>query len=90
MLCYALEHPAVGTVTAIGRRQLGISHPKLKEVLPNSRNVSHFAIVREQHRFRHLQEVLKNPQRRCGSRIAVVLALWADDKEGAWWPEASS
>ena len=32
-LRYALEHPAVGTVTAIGRRAVGISHPKLKEVL---------------------------------------------------------
>jgi uncharacterized protein YbjT (DUF2867 family) len=32
-LCDALEHPAVGAVTAIGRRQLGIPHPKLKEVL---------------------------------------------------------
>ena len=32
-LRYALEHPAVGSVTAIGRRKLGISHPKLKEVL---------------------------------------------------------
>jgi uncharacterized protein YbjT (DUF2867 family) len=32
-LRYALEHPAVGRVTAIGRRTLGISHPKLKEVL---------------------------------------------------------
>src|SRR6201982_356758 len=31
-LRYALEHPAVGTVTAIGRRKIGISHPKLKEV----------------------------------------------------------
>jgi uncharacterized protein YbjT (DUF2867 family) len=29
----ALRHPAVGGVTAIGRRELGISHPKLKEVL---------------------------------------------------------
>jgi uncharacterized protein YbjT (DUF2867 family) len=29
----ALEHPAVGAVTAIGRRPLGIPHPKLKEVL---------------------------------------------------------
>jgi uncharacterized protein YbjT (DUF2867 family) len=28
-----LEHPAIGSVTAIGRRNLGISHPKLKEVL---------------------------------------------------------
>jgi uncharacterized protein YbjT (DUF2867 family) len=31
-LRYALEN-AVGSVTAIGRRKLGISHPKLKEVL---------------------------------------------------------
>jgi uncharacterized protein YbjT (DUF2867 family) len=29
----ALDHPAVGTVMAIGRRTLGIQHPKLKEVL---------------------------------------------------------
>jgi uncharacterized protein YbjT (DUF2867 family) len=32
-LRYALDDPAVVTVTAIGRRKLGISHPKLKEVL---------------------------------------------------------
>jgi uncharacterized protein YbjT (DUF2867 family) len=32
-LRYALDDPAVGTVTAIGRRSLGIAHPKLKEVL---------------------------------------------------------
>ena len=32
-LRYALENPAVTRVTAIGRRKLGISHPKLKEVL---------------------------------------------------------
>jgi uncharacterized protein YbjT (DUF2867 family) len=32
-LRYALGHPAVGAVTAIGRRSLGIAHPKLKEVL---------------------------------------------------------
>jgi uncharacterized protein YbjT (DUF2867 family) len=32
-LRYALDHPAVGPVTAIGRRKLGISHPKLTEVL---------------------------------------------------------
>ncbi len=32
-LRYALEHPAVGTVTAIGRKKLGISHAKLREVL---------------------------------------------------------
>src|ERR1700740_529157 len=32
-LPYALEDCAVGSVTAIVRRSLGISHPKLKEVL---------------------------------------------------------
>src|SRR5258707_2323587 len=32
-LRYALDHAAVGRVTAIGRRALGISHPKLKEIL---------------------------------------------------------
>jgi uncharacterized protein YbjT (DUF2867 family) len=33
VLRHALGHPAVGRVTAISRRNLGISHPKLKEVL---------------------------------------------------------
>jgi len=32
-LRYALEHPAVGLVTTVGRRKVGISHSKLKEVL---------------------------------------------------------
>jgi uncharacterized protein YbjT (DUF2867 family) len=32
-LRYALDHVAVGRVTAIGRKKLGISHPKLDEVL---------------------------------------------------------
>jgi uncharacterized protein YbjT (DUF2867 family) len=32
-LRYALGHPTVSRVTAIGRRRLGVSHPKLKEVL---------------------------------------------------------
>jgi uncharacterized protein YbjT (DUF2867 family) len=32
-LRYALDHPAVGLVTSIGRRKLGISHPKLQEIL---------------------------------------------------------
>jgi hypothetical protein len=32
-LRYALDHPAVGRVTAIGRRKIGISHPKLDEIL---------------------------------------------------------
>jgi uncharacterized protein YbjT (DUF2867 family) len=32
-LRYALENPAVAIVTAIGRKKVGISHPKLKEVL---------------------------------------------------------
>ena len=34
-LRYALDHPSVGAVTVIGRRKLGISHPKLDEVLHN-------------------------------------------------------
>jgi uncharacterized protein YbjT (DUF2867 family) len=32
-LRFALENPAIASVTAIGRKRLGISHPKLKEVL---------------------------------------------------------
>jgi uncharacterized protein YbjT (DUF2867 family) len=32
-LRYALENPTVSRITAIGRKTLGISHPKLKEVL---------------------------------------------------------
>src|SRR5258708_17646856 len=32
-LRYALEHPAVERVTVIGRRKVGISNPKLHEVL---------------------------------------------------------
>jgi uncharacterized protein YbjT (DUF2867 family) len=32
-LRYALEHPAVGGVTTIGRRRVGISHPKLNEII---------------------------------------------------------
>jgi len=32
-LRYMLDDPAIGVVTAIGRRKVGISHPKLKEVL---------------------------------------------------------
>jgi uncharacterized protein YbjT (DUF2867 family) len=32
-LRYALDNPAIGTVTIVGRKKLGISHPKLKEVL---------------------------------------------------------
>jgi uncharacterized protein YbjT (DUF2867 family) len=32
-LRYALEHAAVSRVTAIGRRKLGVSHPKLEQVL---------------------------------------------------------
>jgi uncharacterized protein YbjT (DUF2867 family) len=32
-LRYALDHPAVARVTSIGRRKLGISHPKLDEVV---------------------------------------------------------
>ena len=32
-LTYALDHPSVELVTVIGRRKLGLSHPKLKEVV---------------------------------------------------------
>jgi uncharacterized protein YbjT (DUF2867 family) len=32
-LRYALDNPAVGRVTAIGRKQLGVSHPRLDEVV---------------------------------------------------------
>src|ERR1700739_2789086 len=32
-LRFALEHPSVGRATTIGRRKVGISHPKLNEVL---------------------------------------------------------
>jgi uncharacterized protein YbjT (DUF2867 family) len=32
-LRYALDHPTVRSVTAIGRKKLGFSHPKLKEAL---------------------------------------------------------
>ena len=32
-LRYALDHPAVGRVTAIGRKPTGLTHPKLHEVL---------------------------------------------------------
>jgi len=32
-LRYALEHPNVERVTSIGRKKLGLSHPKLQEVL---------------------------------------------------------
>jgi uncharacterized protein YbjT (DUF2867 family) len=35
-LRYALDNPAVKAVTSIGRKKLGISHPKLKEVLHQS------------------------------------------------------
>jgi uncharacterized protein YbjT (DUF2867 family) len=32
-LRYALDNPGVGIVTSIGRKSLGLSHPKLREVL---------------------------------------------------------
>src|SRR4029077_1401169 len=32
-LRYALDNPAVKSVTSIGRKKLGISHPKLKEIV---------------------------------------------------------
>jgi uncharacterized protein YbjT (DUF2867 family) len=44
VLRYALEHPAVERVTAIGRRTLGISHAKLNEILhPNFADCSALA-----------------------------------------------
>src|SRR5882672_2471762 len=43
-LRYALEHPNVGRVVSIGRRNLGFSHPKLTEVLhPNFADCSTLA-----------------------------------------------
>jgi N-acetyl-gamma-glutamylphosphate reductase len=43
-LRYALEHPKVERVTSVGRRNLGISHPKLTEVLhPNFADCSALA-----------------------------------------------
>ena len=43
-LRYALEHPNVERVTSVGRRKLGISHPKLTEVLhPNFADCSALA-----------------------------------------------
>ena len=43
-LRYALDHPAVERMTAIGRKKLGISHPKLDEVLhPNFADCSALA-----------------------------------------------
>jgi uncharacterized protein YbjT (DUF2867 family) len=32
-LRYSLDNPGIGVVTVIGRKKLGISHPKIKEVL---------------------------------------------------------
>jgi uncharacterized protein YbjT (DUF2867 family) len=32
-LRYALDDTSIGVVTVIGRRKLGLTHPKLKEVL---------------------------------------------------------
>jgi uncharacterized protein YbjT (DUF2867 family) len=50
-LSYALDHPAVGRVTAIGRRKVGISHAKLEEVLhPDFANCSALAkVLTDQH-----------------------------------------
>ena len=35
-LRYMLDHPTIERVTAIGRRKLGVSHPKLDEVFFSS------------------------------------------------------
>ena len=32
-LRYALDHPAVGEVTTVGRKKTGVSHPRLREVV---------------------------------------------------------
>ncbi len=32
-LRYALDDPSIGVVTVIGRKKLGLAHPKIKEVL---------------------------------------------------------
>ena len=49
-LRYALEHPAVERVTAIGRRTLGISHAKLNEILhPNFGDCSALAELLSHH-----------------------------------------
>jgi hypothetical protein len=45
-LRYALAHPAVGRVTTIGRRKVGISHPKLNEVIHQDFANCSFAWVR--------------------------------------------
>jgi uncharacterized protein YbjT (DUF2867 family) len=43
-LRYAMENPAVGAVTAIGRKKVGILHPKLNEVIhPDFANCSALA-----------------------------------------------
>ena len=43
-LRYALERPSINRVTSIGRKSLGLSHPKLKEVLhPDFANCSALA-----------------------------------------------
>ena len=44
-LRYALDNPAIGPVTAIGRRKLGISHPKLDEVV--HRGLAHCSALAE-------------------------------------------
>ena len=49
-LRYAVDHPAVESVTAIGRRPVGLSHRKLKEVVhPNFADCSALAEPLKQH-----------------------------------------
>ncbi len=45
-LRYMLDHPTIERVTAIGRRKLGVSHPKLDEVLHQD-----FSIAVPQHEW---------------------------------------
>jgi hypothetical protein len=52
-LRYALEHPAVRCAMAIVRRKLGISHPKLTEVVPSGTGHRRVQGRREVDGFRH-------------------------------------
>jgi uncharacterized protein YbjT (DUF2867 family) len=50
-LRYALDHPVAGRATTVGRRKIGISHPKLQEVLhPDFADCSALAeVLSDQH-----------------------------------------
>ena len=65
-LRYALEHPAVERVTAIGRRTLGISHTKLNEKLTLRLSIGNIRTT-ERH-VRQVWELLNEQLRLCSSR----------------------